>query len=83
LKFAAEHEHWESLVVKAGFVIQKQISSPRDVMGWILGEKNTIRVHELAAIMIDKAISGWREKTNTLENCEEMGRRGREILGKD
>jgi hypothetical protein len=30
---------WETIIVKAGFVIQKDIKSPRDFMGWIMGSK--------------------------------------------
>lgn len=71
---------WETLIVKAGFVIQKDLKSPRDLMGWMLGAKACIRVDELAANMIDAGLNGWKE--NTLQDNSAMVTRGREILGK-
>ncbi|PMD48414.1 hypothetical protein L207DRAFT_627146 [Hyaloscypha variabilis F] len=71
---------WETLIVKSGFVISKDIRSPRDIMGWMMGMKACIRVDELAATMIDAALNGWRE--NTLKDVQAMGIRGREILGR-
>lgn len=71
---------WETLIVKAGFVIQKELKSPRDFMGWMLGSKSCIRVDELAANMIDAALNGWKE--STLQDNQLMVTRGRELLGK-
>ncbi|KAF8867147.1 hypothetical protein BDZ45DRAFT_719498 [Acephala macrosclerotiorum] len=82
LAFAAKPETeglWETLIVKAGFVIQKELKSPRDVMGWMLGTKACIRVDELAAAMIDAGLNGWKE--NTLKDNAAMVARGREVLG--
>ncbi|KUJ20472.1 uncharacterized protein LY89DRAFT_715861 [Mollisia scopiformis] len=70
----------ETLIVKASFVIQKELKNPRDFMGWMLGAKACIRVDELAATMIDAALNGWKE--NTLQDNAAMAAKGREILGK-
>ena len=40
---------WETVVVKTGLVVSKDGRSPRDMMRWVLGTKNSIRVDELAA----------------------------------
>ena len=69
---------WETLIVKAGFVIQKDIKSPRDFMGWMMGSKACIKVDELAAIMIDAALNGFKE--STLSDNKVMVTRGREVL---
>lgn len=71
---------WETLIVKSGFVIQKQLESPRDLMGWMMGSRACIRVDELAAVMIDVALNGWKE--NTLDDSQLMVTRGRTLLGK-
>lgn len=71
---------WETLIVKAGFVIQKELRNPRDFLGWMLGSKSCIRVDELAANMIDAGSNGWKE--NTLQDNQLMVTRGRELLGK-
>jgi hypothetical protein len=42
LGFATKEEInnlWETLIVKSGFVISKDIKSPRDFMGWMMGTK--------------------------------------------
>jgi hypothetical protein len=70
---------WETLIVKASFVIQKNIKSPRDFMGWMMGSKVCIKVDELAATMIDAALNGFKE--NTLSD-KVMVTRGRELLEK-
>ena len=70
---------WETLIVKSGFVISKDIKSPRDFMGWMMGTKSCLRVNELAAVMIDAALNGWKE--NTMQDVQTMGVKGREILG--
>lgn len=71
---------WETLIVKSGFVISKDIKSPRDFMGWMMGKKACLRVDELAATMIDAALNGWKE--NTLQDVDAMGFRGRQVLGR-
>ena len=71
---------WVTLIVKSGFVISKDIKSPRDFVGWMMGTKACIRVDELAATMIDAALDGWKE--NTWQDVHVMGVRGREILGR-
>jgi hypothetical protein len=43
-----------------------------------MGTKSCLRVDELAATMIDAALSGWKE--NTLQDVQTMGAKGREIL---
>ena len=81
LGFATKEETkgpWETLIVKSGFVISKDIKSPRDFKGWMMGTKSCLRVDELAATMIDAALSGWKE--NTLQDVQTMGAKGREIL---
>jgi hypothetical protein len=81
LAFATKDELkglWETLVVKAGFVIQKDIKSPRDFMGWMMGNKACIKVDELAATMIDAALNGFKE--STLSDNKAMVTRGREVL---
>jgi hypothetical protein len=81
LGFATKEETkglWETLIVKSGFVISKDIKSPRDFIGWMMGTKFCLRVDELAAAMVDAALSGWKE--NTLQDVQTMGARGREIL---
>jgi len=70
---------WETLIVKSGFVISKDIRSPRDFMGWMMGTKACVRVDELAATMIDAALNGWKD--DTLQDVQAMGATGREILG--
>lgn len=83
LEFATKPETeglWETLIVKAGFVIQKELKNPRDFMGWMLGSRACIRVDELAANMIDAGLNGWKE--NTLQDNKLMVTRGRELLGK-
>jgi hypothetical protein len=62
---------WETLIVKSGFVILKDIKSPRDFMGWVMGTKACLRVDELTAAMIDAALNGWKE--NTLQDVQAMG----------
>jgi hypothetical protein len=62
---------WETLIVKAGFVIQKDIKSPKDFMGWMMGSKACIKVDELAATMIDAASNGFKE--STLSDNKVMG----------
>jgi hypothetical protein len=84
LEFARKEELrglWETLIVKSGFVIHKDIQSPRDAMGWMMGNSKTIRVNELAALMIDASMfGGWKE--DTLQDNQEMVRRGREAMEK-
>jgi hypothetical protein len=83
LGFASRKETkglWETLIVKSGFVISKDVKSPRDFMGWMMGTKACLRVNELAATMIDAALNGWQE--NTLQDVQAMGARGREVLGR-
>ncbi len=83
LGFATKEETkglWETLIVKSGFVISKEIRSPRDFMGYMMGTKACVRVDELAATMIDAALNGWKE--NTLQDVPAMGAKGRELLGK-
>jgi hypothetical protein len=84
LRFAQTDELnglWETLIVKAGFVTQNEMWSPRDAIGYILGTKMSIRVSELAAFMTEAALEGsWEE--NTMQNNEEMVKRGREALDK-
>lgn len=83
LGFATNSEtegFWKTLIVKAGFVIQKELKNPRDFMGWMLGAKACIRVDELAAVMIDAALNGWNE--DTLQDNAAMVAKGRRILGK-
>ena len=69
---------WETVIVKAGFVVSKEGRSPRDIMGWVMGTTKSIRVDELAAAMIDVAINGSME--DTLQDCQAMVIRGREAL---
>ena len=52
-------------------------NSPRDLVGWMFGTKRTIRVDELAAVLIDTAINGSKEET--LQNNLGMVTRGREL----
>jgi hypothetical protein len=33
---------WETLIVKSGFVTSKDIKSPRDFMGWMMGTKSCL-----------------------------------------
>jgi hypothetical protein len=83
LGFATKDETkglWETLIVKSGFVISKDIRSPRDCMGWMMGSKVCLRVDELAAAMIDAALNGWKE--STLSDVHAMGIKGREVLGR-
>jgi hypothetical protein len=69
---------WETVIIKAGFVISKDGRSPRDMMGWALGTAKSIRVDELAAAMINVAINGSKE--DTLQDCHDLVMRGREAL---
>lgn len=71
---------WETLIVKSGFVISRDIQTPRDFMGWMMGTKSCLRVDELAATMIDAGLNGWKE--TTLSDVQAMGARGREVLGR-
>ena len=83
LGFASQEQtkgFWETLIVKSGFVISKDIRSPRDPKGWMKGTKACVRVDELAATMIDAALNGWEE--DTLQDVQVMGAKGREILGR-
>jgi hypothetical protein len=64
--------------VKAGFVIQKDTRSPRDFMGWMMGNKACIKVDELTAAMIDAALNWFKE--STLSDNKIMVTRGREVL---
>jgi hypothetical protein len=67
------------MIVKAGFVVSKEGRSPRDMLGWVLGSKSSIRVDELAAAMIDVASKASSE--DTLQDCQALVMRGREALG--
>ena len=81
LRFAKKEGNenlWETVIIKAGFVVSKEGRSPRDMLGWVLGSKNSIRVDELAAAMIDVAAKGSKE--DTLQDCPTMVRRGRGAL---
>ncbi|KAG0650055.1 hypothetical protein D0Z07_3522 [Hyphodiscus hymeniophilus] len=81
LAFAKEEGNdglWQTVIVKAGFVVSKDGRSPRDLMGWVLGTSKSIRVDELAAAMIDIAIN-W-SKQDTLQDCQAMVMKGREAL---
>jgi hypothetical protein len=69
---------WETVIIKAGFVVSKEGRSPRDMFGWVLGSKNSIRVDELAAAMINIALNGSTE--DTLQDCQAMVTRGRDAL---
>lgn len=83
LGFATKEETkglWETLIVKSGFVISKDIKSPRDFMGWMMWSKACVRVDELAATMVDAVLNGWKE--NTLTDVQAMGLKGREVLGR-
>lgn len=71
---------WETLIVKSGFVVQKELRNPRDFIGWMLGNKACIRVDELAATMVDAGLNGWKE--NTLQDNQAMVVKGRALLGK-
>lgn len=83
LSFAEKEETnglWETVIVKAPFVIKKDITSPRDVFGWVMGSKSSIRVDELAAAMIDVAMNG--SKDATLSDVEALVALGRAALEK-
>ncbi|TVY14014.1 hypothetical protein LARI1_G008240 [Lachnellula arida] len=41
----------ETVIVKAPFVIKKDLTSPRDVFSWMIGDRRSIRVDGLAAAM--------------------------------
>jgi len=69
---------WETVIIKAGFVVSKEVRSPRDMLSWVLGTKNSIQVDELAAAMIDVAMHGSEE--NTLKDNYAMVIKGREAL---
>lgn len=80
LSLAKEERHagfWETVIVKAGLVVSKEGRSPRDMLGWVLGDSKSIRVDELAAAMIDVAING--SKQDTLD-CQALVLMGREVL---
>ncbi|TVY34824.1 hypothetical protein LSUB1_G004715 [Lachnellula subtilissima] len=81
LSFADKEETeglWETVIVKAPFVIEKDITSPRDAFGWIMGNKRCIQVDELAAAMIDVALNG--SKDDTLSDAEALVALGRAVL---
>lgn len=59
LAIPGKEKLWSTLVVKAAFVVQPTLTSPRDLVGWLTGDKSSIKVDELAAAMIDAAVSGW------------------------
>ena len=83
ISFAEKEEtrgHWETLIVKAPFVIKKDITSPRDAFGWMMGNKRCIRVDELAAAMIHAAMNGSKEAT--LSDAEALVATGRAALEK-
>ena len=64
--------------MKSGFVISKDIRTPRDVMGWMMGVQNCIIVDELSATIIFAASNGW--ETDTIEDNQLMVTKGQEIL---
>ena len=83
LSFAEKEEtdgFWETVIVKAPFVIKKDITSPRDAFGWMMGNKRCIQVDELAAAMIDVAVNG--SKDITLSDAEALVALGRAALEK-
>jgi hypothetical protein len=69
---------WETVIIKPAFVITKAGISPRDMFGWLLGDKRAIRVNELAAMMIDVALNGRAEET--MQDNLAMVLRDRETL---
>ncbi|KAF4633899.1 hypothetical protein G7Y89_g4214 [Cudoniella acicularis] len=73
---------WETLIVKSGFVIQKEVKSPRDFLGWMAGNKFTLRVDELAAFMIDASANGWGNSEDTMSDVFTISSKGRKALGK-
>jgi hypothetical protein len=71
---------WETIIVKAGFVITESGMSPRDMLGWALGSQRAIRVNDLSALMIDLALNGSPEET--MQDNLAMVLRGGDVLGK-
>jgi len=83
LAFAKNPENqglWEKLIVSSGFVIQKEVRRMRNVMGWMMGSKKTIRIDDLAAVTVDAAVKGFEE--DTMSDCQAMIRKGRNLLGR-
>lgn len=82
LGFSSKAENkglWETVIVKAGFVVSKEWRSVRDIMRWVLGTAmSSIRVDELAAAMIAVALQGSEE--DTLGDNHTLVMRGREVL---
>jgi len=78
LKFAKNEEFWETVIVKSGFVMSKEGNSMRDMVGYAIGSKKSIKVNELVGGMIDVAMHGSTEET--LEDNEAMAVRGRAAL---
>lgn len=70
---------WTTIIVRAGFIVTASGISPRDMFGWMLGNKSAIRVNELAATMIDVALNGGAEET--MQDNQAMILRGRVVLG--
>lgn len=66
---------WETLIVKPGYVLRAGTS--KLLVDWVMGTKYTIRVDELAAVLVDAAMNGRKE--STLDDTHAMVMRGREV----
>lgn len=59
-------------------MVRNETRTPRDLMGWVLGNNACIRTDELAATMVDAAMNGSEELT--MSDCSRMVLKGREVL---
>jgi len=68
---------WQTLIAKSGFVITEDGLSPRDLMGWMLGNKKSIKVNELASGMIQYAL--YEDFEGTIQDNEDLVVKGRRL----
>lgn len=71
---------WQTLIIKAGFVVNRRSNSPRDIVGSMLGDKMAIGVDELAAVTVDAAMTGVGWESDTVGDNVAMVAKGRELL---
>lgn len=74
LSFARQHRHvFETFVVKPGSVLSKE----NRMMSVIMGLSRSVRVDELAAVLVNTALNG--SETQTIE-YDVLGPQGRALL---
>ncbi|KAH8598841.1 hypothetical protein B0O99DRAFT_614308 [Bisporella sp. PMI_857] len=73
LSFSKEGS-WGDCDCQGGYIVSEEATAPRDMLGYVLGDKMSIRMDELAAYMVSVALKGGL--TSTVSDCEVMLKKG-------